>query len=152
MKSRLLLKDYTFHRVDVSANDIALDDGDCNLVTKRTYWNAEGCPYDWKILLEIDFGKNEAITASYYGSIAVVGFVEVDSSYPEDQIADLVKITGSSLLFGAAREMLAIVTSRGPYKTLLLPSISFYDMDNEAKAQREKDAVDDSESIAGNNT
>jgi preprotein translocase subunit SecB len=143
MNSRLLLKSYTFRRIEVIASDSPLDETQCHVETKRTFWNAEGKSRDWKILLEIDFGKDDKKPISYTGSVAVEGFVEVDAEYPEKMVSQLVSITGSSLLFGAAREMIAILTARGPHKPLLLPSISFYDMDKEAAAQKEKAASTD---------
>lgn len=39
----------------------------------------------------------------------------------------IIKINGSSMLYGAAREIVRAATGRGPYSAVLLPSVSFFE-------------------------
>lgn len=65
--------------------------------------------------------------------IVMVGFFEVVKAYFESQGSEkaeqLVNVNGPALLYSAARELLALVSGRGPYAdenlNVLLPSITF---------------------------
>jgi len=65
--------------------------------------------------------------------IVMVGFFEVMKEFFESQGSEkteqLVNVNGPALLYSAARELLAIVSGRGPYAddslNVLLPSITF---------------------------
>lgn len=68
--------------------------------------------------------ENKNIPYSY--RLQMVGFVDVHPEYPKDKILRAVEINGSSMLFGAAREIIRAATSRGPHGPVLIPSTSFY--------------------------
>lgn len=79
----------------------------------------------WQITLRLLHQTAIGINTPYSFSLEIVGLFEVAAGFPADRTEQLVKTNGSSMLFGAAREIIRDVTVRGPYPGVLLPSISF---------------------------
>jgi hypothetical protein len=63
----------------------------------------------------------------YTGEFVAVGFFRVRPDFPADQATKLVAVTGTSMLYGAVREMVANLTARGPAPMLNLVSVAFTD-------------------------
>lgn len=64
----------------------------------------------------------------YSFKVSLVGYFHVDAAMKEDADANaLVYANAPAILFSAAREMLALVTARGPYPAVILPTVSFHD-------------------------
>jgi preprotein translocase subunit SecB len=63
----------------------------------------------------------------YSFRISIVGYFHIDKSFPEKEAYLLIYASAPSLLYGAAREMLAMMTGRGPYPAVILPTATFYD-------------------------
>ena len=60
--------------------------------------------------------------------MALVGFFGCRDGFPSPEDEEqFVRVNGSSMLYGAAREIVRSLTSRGPWGELMLPGISFYD-------------------------
>ncbi|UJX40397.1 protein-export chaperone SecB [Desulfovibrio sp. JY] len=55
--------------------------------------------------------------------LEVVGIFEIAAAYPKDKWESLKTNFAPSMLYGAAREYLCTVTSRGPYAPVYLPTI-----------------------------
>ncbi len=51
--------------------------------------------------------------------------------------ADMVRVTGSSILYSAAREFLLTLMGRGPWSPMMLPTISFMELANKKKDKPE---------------
>ena len=66
------------------------------------------------------------IQSSYVGHIRLYGHFSVDQNFPHDKVQEMVGINGPSILYGAAREMVANITARGPHPMISLPSVSFH--------------------------
>ncbi len=78
-----------------------------------------------QIRLTVGFQPNHEGNFPYTFQISLVGlFGVIASTIPVDPLR-LLQINGSSILFGAAREMIANFTCRGPFRSVLLPSFSF---------------------------
>jgi len=82
-------------------------------------------PLKWMVLLEVELKSGEKAPAAYTGQVHFAGFFAVDPKWPQDKIRKLVEVNGSTLLYSAVREMIANVTSRGPWPMVVLPSVSF---------------------------
>lgn len=81
----------------------------------------------WFLLLSVTVGADpEAKRPPYLAQIEVSGLYQVHESYSGDP-ERLVRITGASILYGAAREMLCNITSRCDHGMLTLPSVSFFE-------------------------
>jgi len=50
---------------------------------------------------------------------------EINPEWPKEKTMELLKITGASLLYSAARKFLLVITSNSPWKPVMLPTISF---------------------------
>lgn len=63
----------------------------------------------------------------YEYEIIVFGSFEWTAEMPEDKdfLLKSLAVTGASILYSSAREMLAYVSSRGPWGACILPAISF---------------------------
>lgn len=81
----------------------------------------------WQVTLNIKFAGKPGTRAVHEGEIEFVGLFTVIDEYPEEKMAQLVAVTCPSLLYSSARELLAILTGRGPFRSFLLPSVSFTD-------------------------
>jgi preprotein translocase subunit SecB len=57
----------------------------------------------------------------------LVGFFEVDTGLPEEVIGDVVAANAPAILYSAARELILLVTGRGPFPPFSLPSATFID-------------------------
>lgn len=80
----------------------------------------------WQLTLRLRQQASPEKNSPYAFSLVLVGILEVSAACPEDKRRRLVEVNGASMLFGAAREILRAVTSRGPYLQTILPSVSFY--------------------------
>lgn len=83
-------------------------------------------PRRWKVDLTVTFHSSDEANSPYKGTVSFVGFFTVDPTYPEKNVQFLVETNGPSVLFGAAREMVANITARGPWPSVMLPTQSFY--------------------------
>lgn len=92
---------------------------------------------DWRIILDIQVPSIDK-SAPYKLDLQVNGFFEVLPGYPEDKIRELIRITGSSILYSGAREFALGLTSRGPWGPVLLPTISFKEPKKQEEPQSKK--------------
>ena len=58
-------------------------------------------------------------------SVDIIGIFEIHESMPLDRREHFVKVNGSSVLYGAAREVVRSVTGHGPFPPIIIPSASF---------------------------
>jgi preprotein translocase subunit SecB len=61
----------------------------------------------------------------YTGAVTFFGNFRISENVPEESRRKIVATNGSSILYGAARELVANITARGPHPMITLPSISF---------------------------
>ena len=83
--------------------------------------------YQVRMVIERDDAQQSPGT--YEVELEVYGFFSVSPDWPEEERESIVRVTGASILYGAAREHLLAVTSRGPWPALMLPTISFVPRD-----------------------
>lgn len=95
---------------------------------------------EYQVQLTIKSEPAEGKVKGYDIELSVIGFIEADSKYPEEQRIGLISVVGASLLYGAARDFLLTLTSRGPYPPVYLPTISFIP-DNNNEGDKEADAI-----------
>ncbi len=67
--------------------------------------------------------EDEDSRIPYSIRLITVGLFTVDENFPDRE--KLLKVTGASLLYSAAREFIITVTSRGPWPQVILPTRSF---------------------------
>lgn len=67
--------------------------------------------------------RPEDSSATYLFSATVIGIFTISAPAGQNSLPHVV-VTGSSMLFGAIREMLLNLTGRGPFPNLILPTVS----------------------------
>lgn len=82
------------------------------------------CTVSLKIKSEETSGKTKLL---YEYEIFVFGVFEWTAKTPDDkeQLLKSLAVTGASILYSSAREMLACVSGRGPWGSCILPTVSF---------------------------
>jgi preprotein translocase subunit SecB len=76
----------------------------------------------YRLSLHVEFGGPEE-KCSYFGQIRVVGLFSIHHSTANKEIVLLVG--GLGVLYGAVREFILSITSRGPNAPLMLPIVQF---------------------------
>lgn len=84
-------------------------------------------PRLWQVTLNIRFAGKPGTVALHEGEIEFVGLFTVLDHIPDEKMVQLVAVTCPTLLYSSARELIALLTGRGPYRSFLLPSVSFTD-------------------------
>jgi len=126
----LQLKNYFFTNISIRVNpEFNPDRNDVD--TGELAVNVSVTPSEqqenlFQVDLEIKLEpKEDKEIVPYQIQLVTVGIFEINPEWPKEKIMELLKITGASLLYSAAREFLLITTSRSPWKPLMLPTISF---------------------------
>jgi len=88
-------------------------------------------PLQWFLKLSVSLDEKDGIDEKggrfpYSFSIRLAGFFEVSKDCPLELIEPLALINAPSILYAAAREILAITTARSRYLSVFLPSVRFY--------------------------
>jgi preprotein translocase subunit SecB len=77
----------------------------------------------WHVVLGVKFMAAEAAESNYEGTIEMEGAFEIHPDFPAEKLEELVRMNGGALLYGAAREMVIMLTSRCKNGPLDLPSV-----------------------------
>ena len=81
-------------------------------------------PNKFQLTLSISkiVGKNFPLP--YDLDLQAVGLFTIDSSFNHPNMDRLVQVSGGSILYSAAREFVLLITSRGPWHSFQLPTIT----------------------------
>ena len=82
-------------------------------------------PRRWNCRVEISHEDKTSHPFPYTFRIVLDGRFRVQEEYPEAKVEALAKINAPSLLYSAAREVLAFVTGRSAFPGVLLPAVLF---------------------------
>jgi preprotein translocase subunit SecB len=94
----------------------------------------------WELAMSVRLQPSEDANAPYYISFQLSGRIRFwDDNVTADRVESIVRMNGSNVLYGVAREVTRQVTSIGPFPPLLLPSLDFRP-DQEDKIQTKKSA------------
>lgn len=92
--------------------------------------------HSWTVEMTISQKLKEGQNFPYKFELTLVGFFACRDGLPPKAEEDrFVRVNGSSMLYGAAREVIRSLTARGPWGELFLPGISFYDKDSKTKEE-----------------
>lgn len=80
----------------------------------------------FEITLAVELAEKKGTSQPYYIKVQSVGTVIVPGDNTAEEKEDLAQRVGGSLLYSAMREYVAMLTVRGPYPQVYLPTISFY--------------------------
>jgi preprotein translocase subunit SecB len=130
--SPLRIRNYFVTGLSVKANPTEdgakslLEDG-VTTVTKVETAQRAGSRRDWKVALQVNCTPKEKNVCAYAIMAELVGFFEIEKDWPDEKIDDVVAANGPAILYSAARELILLVTGRGPFPPFPLPSASFID-------------------------
>ena len=140
--SPLRILAHRFTRIEVLASETESDDAGMSLATKGRFIAHEEDPRKWLVTLELTFGENNDDAPSpYSGRISIEGEFQVTDGFPQERMQTLIEVTGSSILYGACREMLANLTARSTHGMISLPSVSFLEAPAKPKKKAAKKAT-----------
>jgi len=82
----------------------------------------------WMVQMSLrqQIGPNQNFPYDF--KLSIVGFFLCTSNLPNGWSPEyFVKVNGSSLLYGVAREIVRATTARGPWSDVIVPTLSFYE-------------------------
>ncbi len=79
----------------------------------------------YKVELRIRTKDVKDKTNPYELDLLVCGFFRLDEQIPSEKQGGIARVLGANILYGAAREFLFHLTSRGPFPSIWLPTTSF---------------------------
>jgi preprotein translocase subunit SecB len=84
--------------------------------------------HPWSVELTVSQKVKEGQNIPYEFRIALVGVFACRNEAPVDERETrFVRVNGSSMLYGIAREHIRALTAAGPWGAIILPTMSFYD-------------------------
>ena len=127
--SPLRLEKHFFTRLHVDAcPDGCATAGAGRVTSEVSCFREETDPPLWMVQLDLRREKDEEQGCPEYSfDVQVIGLFSVDPTFPEERIDRLVHANGAAVLYGAAREMIANLTSRGPFAQVNLDTVTFVD-------------------------
>lgn len=91
----------------------------------------------WMVSLTVDVGDKENVTDPYTIQLNLSGIIQSSPHLEARAARRAVNVNGPSMLFGIARELVRAATARGPYPSVLLPSLSFLYLKDEGVEKTE---------------
>ena len=79
----------------------------------------------WRVQLTVTFNAKGAAIAAHRGEVTYVGIFTIAEDYPAERMPRLIAVDAPSILYSSVRELVALLTGRGPSKIVLLPTVSF---------------------------
>lgn len=95
-------------------------------------------PYRWKCLVRVESNNPPDRIYPYEFLVILVGYFVVDEQVPREVIENLLKVNGASVLYSAAREVIASATARGAFPEVLLPTVTFMPNDEPEQAEQKQ--------------
>lgn len=124
--SPIQLERHFFTKVQVVSHPQAKVEDDLGInIQYKTSPHKED-PTRFQVVLRVSSIKQEGKFPPYEIEVEIHGYFFVHPSCPVDKRNALVNVNGSGMLFGAAREMVANITARGPHPMQVLATARFY--------------------------
>ncbi|MGA9852121.1 MAG: protein-export chaperone SecB [Gammaproteobacteria bacterium] len=151
----LQLDAYVFTKILVEANTDYLpekqeeiEDSEINFSLQITVGKDNDNPLRYQIEIHIsDFKPKKSGFLPYKIDAKVVGIFSVDPDFKHDDLEHLIHINGASMLFGAAREYILMVSGRGPYGPFKLPTINLIPTVKSGEEKQIEESPTDAEKV-----
>lgn len=137
--AQIQLRNYFVSELQFVANRDFNPDGPSNVGADDLQLKLQASPKadnkrEWQITLRIALNASPESNSPYSFLVEMIGFIDVADSVSDDRIERFARINGTSLIFAAAREIIKAATSRGPYKPLMLPTVTFWEPKKDSEA------------------
>lgn len=142
MNAPLQLERYVFTKLEIEANpdyvpQEASSDNPIKLRLDIGLGEHQEDSTKYQVSIGIDELRAEKGALPYRIALQVVGQFSVNQDFRPEDLKKIVQVNGASMLYSAARELVLLVTSRGPWSAFQLPTISFYQAVSEAAPQQQ---------------
>jgi len=127
--SSLQLERYFFSKVSIEASKQFKGLSRMGIETRREVARNSKEQNHYLLSLAVILTSPPNAPAPYCGEVQVLGFFHVQPEVSPDKQEELVSVTGASILYGVAREMITNVTARGPWPAVMLPCVNFNEPD-----------------------
>lgn len=97
-----------------------------DLIIEVDQWRHPEQPLKWYFRLSVRLDDKPG-KFPYRFSVRVSGFFDVKEECPQGFVEQLALVNAPAMLYASAREVLAMVSGRSAYLSIILPSITFYD-------------------------
>ncbi len=98
---------------------------DDDIVVEHKCERTQGDDRLWEASLSLRIQPRAEANAPFYISLQLSGLVRALPELQSDNVEQLMRVNGASLLYGVAREVVRQVTALGPFSPLLIPSVTF---------------------------
>jgi len=123
--SQLKIDGYVFKKIHLESFDCP-EPENWNVESSVEVIQRKDDPKSWLIELAVKFTGDKP-ASPYVGEFQVVGRFHVADELKETAGNNLVNVNGPSILYSAVREVVLHLTSRGPHRPVVLPSVTFID-------------------------
>ena len=89
----------------------------------------------YAVFLNLEMRAPEGKNTPYAIKMEMFGYFQVPDEMPEELREKMVKTNGSSILYGAAREIIREMTSRGIFRKIYFPTVSFARIEKNTKQE-----------------
>lgn len=138
MLSPLQLRGHRFTQLHLEAIAKGVPGEEADVETKLSWARHKTNPREWKVDLKVTFEPAKEHNLAYRGSAEVIGFFEIMDGWPDEDCEGLIAVNGASLLYGAIREMIMMMSARSSHGEFLLPTLRFYPPDPTASKKAGK--------------
>jgi preprotein translocase subunit SecB len=125
----LLLENHFFTKVVVEANPAyepeKNEEQPFGIQTEVQVGQHKDDPRRWRVILNLRTESTAEKEQPYKIDLECAGFFKVDHEVEEKRMPFLVRANGASILYSSAREFLLLVTGRGPWDPVYLPTTNF---------------------------
>ena len=127
--SPLQLKQYWLSSLSVSTNPQFDPSGEAQLKIESNAQRTPNAhdPKEWKVDLRVQSKVEDPKSFPYNFSLEITGVFGFATDVPAESREKIIAANGPALLYGALREILVSVTSRGPFSPVILPTVTFID-------------------------
>jgi preprotein translocase subunit SecB len=132
-QSPLLLDRYFFVKISLEANAKGDPKAAYNIEAKTDVSRDESQQRRYLVSLTVRLTPLGEAQPSYLGEVVVIGYFQVQRDYPEERCDQLVAMNGSSMLYGAVREMVSNLSARGPWPMVMLAPMNFRELNRPEK-------------------
>jgi preprotein translocase subunit SecB len=117
--------DHKIYRVNLDTRQVSGETSELKFSHAISSEQNPDHPDLWLVRLDVQIKPAaEAEAAPYLGEVAMIGIFRLDPDFPDEQAERMVYFNGGSILYGAVRELICSITSRGIHGPILLPTVS----------------------------
>lgn len=118
------LKKYFFPVVNIRANTNYKPDEEKNILfdIESAVVKLKERDNFFQLILDITINDEDSKNYPYMGQVQAVGFFDIDSSLSKKEAHKVLRYRGIEILYAAIREIILMVTGRGPWGVIGLPT------------------------------